>query len=307
MTMLTSEELRGLNQNSAIKSISALLFDWLVIFSAVLISIHFDRVVFYFIAMVFVARSQLALGIIVHEAAHARLFRSKFWNNFVGHVFAAAPFFFSLNVYRRTHLRHHQIPLTSDDPDLTLTGGYPISKRSFVRKLLRDLFGISYLKFVKHFLKAAWRPRNQKIPQSVSCQNLETMSAIQETFWMFLVNLFIFLAFFMLGHPALYFILWIFPTITVLQFLLRIRGVAEHGGYKPNQNQALLSRTVVNPIQQFFFAPHNVNYHIEHHIYPGIPFFNLPKVHKIFKEKDLLPLSNIYSSYWVVFREITRG
>jgi fatty acid desaturase len=32
--------------------------------------------------------------------------------------------------------------------------------------------------------------------------------------------------------------------------------------------------------ERAFFAPHNVNYHLEHHLYPGVPFYNLPELHK---------------------------
>ena len=34
----------------------------------------------------------------------------------------------------------------------------------------------------------------------------------------------------------------------------------------------------------------NMNYHIEHHIYPTVPFYNLPKLHKLIKSQ--LPRPN---------------
>ena len=30
--------------------------------------------------------------------------------------------------------------------------------------------------------------------------------------------------------------------------------------------------------ERCFFAPHNINHHIEHHLFPGVPFYNLPKL-----------------------------
>jgi fatty acid desaturase len=34
--------------------------------------------------------------------------------------------------------------------------------------------------------------------------------------------------------------------------------------------------------------PHEVNYHIEHHLYPSIPFYNLPHCHRALTEQGLL-------------------
>jgi len=60
----------------------------------------------------------------------------------------------------------------------------------------------------------------------------------------------------------------------------------------------------VNPLQTFFFAPHQVNYHMEHHQYPSVPFFNLPKVHRLLKERGSLPETNLYTGYGKVISEL---
>ena len=47
------------------------------------------------------------------------------------------------------------------------------------------------------------------------------------------------------------------------------------------------TRTVlVNPIISFFYW--NMNYHVEHHMYPGVPFYNLPRLRKLMSN-DLEP------------------
>jgi fatty acid desaturase len=119
-----------------------------------------------------------------------------------------------------------------------------------------------------------------------------------------LVNGLMFAAFFYAGHPSYYFFFWMLPMMTILQVLLRIRGIAEHAGYEPQPNQMLCSRTVVNPIQTFFFAPHQVNYHMEHHQYPSIPFFRLPEAHRLMRQRESLPVQNIYGGYGKVISEL---
>jgi fatty acid desaturase len=39
------------------------------------------------------------------------------------------------------------------------------------------------------------------------------------------------------------------------------------------------TRTVIPYLwERCFFAPHNISYHLEHHLFPGVPFYNLPKL-----------------------------
>lgn len=108
-------------------------------------------------------------------------------------------------------------------------------------------------------------------------------------------------------HPILYFVLWWIPLVTILQVYLRIRGITEHAGYQPGENQLVISRTVLSPVETFFFSPNGVNYHIEHHAYPSVPFYNLPKVHKLMHERGSLPKANVYQSYRQVVQELVRN
>jgi fatty acid desaturase len=56
----------------------------------------------------------------------------------------ARPIWNDLQKYR---VRHHAKTSTPDDPDLSLVAGFPVSKKSLTRKFLRDLTGITGLKF----------------------------------------------------------------------------------------------------------------------------------------------------------------
>ena len=41
--------------------------------------------------------------------------------------------------------------------------------------------------------------------------------------------------------------------------------------------------------------PHKVNYHIEHHLYPSVPFYNLPECHREMKSRGLLDGAEVRS------------
>ena len=179
----------------------------------------------------------------------------------------------------------------------------PSRKPVFIAKIIRDLTGVSYFKFIGYFI---YRSRSAKAHVAKSSKTASGPSKAWIVSSILIAQVLIFLPLWVTGHPWLYLTLWVLPFMTVLQFLLRIRGIAEHAGYQPNENQALNARTVINPLQTFFLAPHGVHYHIEHHLYPSIPFYSLPEAHRILKARGELPEKNLYTGYGQILSELIR-
>lgn len=67
-------------------------------------------------------------------------------------------------------------------------------------------------------------------------------------------------------------------------------GLLQHGGLADNViDHRLNSRTVLmNPVSRFLYM--NMNYHVEHHMFPMVPFHALPKLHELIKHD--LPVAN---------------
>ena len=300
--MLSIEELRELSLPSSSKTLRAIVLDWFFIALLFGLAVRFPHPVTYVFCFILMARQQLALAILMHDGAHGRLFFSPFWNNYVGQYLTASPLVISMRTYRNLHLKHHQNPLAPDDPDINLIGGYPINPQSLKRKLLRDLFGMTYFKFLAYFLMMSRTNKESRektlkkmeVPEAVRGPKISTFHFI---FSVIFVQTLLFSVLFFFQAPWLYFFLWALPMMTLLQLLLRIRGITEHAGYTPNRDQRYNTRTLINPFQTFFFAPHSVNYHIEHHLYPSVPYANLHKVHALLKERGSLPEANIFYSY----------
>lgn len=306
MTHLSSDELRKLVQPSLLQTTLAIIFDWLLIAANFAALILFPHPLVYIFCFLFIARQQLALAILMHDAAHRRLAQKVAVNDFLGQFFSAAPLFFSMYSYQKLHLKHHIDPLAPDDPDLSLISGYPISKASFFRKIVRDASGLSYLKFIRYFIYMARKKSagSQQKPLIKTATGKMPLWLI--IFSMLFMNGLIFATVRSFGSPWLYFFFWFLPMITALQVLLRIRGIAEHAGYQQNPDQRMNARTVINPIQTFIFAPHNVNYHIEHHLYPAVPYFKLPELHRLLKSKNVIPDANVYPGYGKVLSELVK-
>jgi fatty acid desaturase len=73
----------------------------------------------------------------------------------------------------------------------------------------------------------------------------------------------------------------VLPLLVVYQVILRVRGVLEHAAVPDKTDPLRNARTVIsaNPVARFFLNPHHVGYHLEHHLYPGVPHYNLPGLH----------------------------
>ncbi|MFL5322588.1 MAG: fatty acid desaturase family protein [Myxococcaceae bacterium] len=252
---------------------------------------------------ILMARHQKSLATLSHDGAHRRLFQSRKLNDWISQICLASGVHLFADGYRRTHLRHHRKPLAVDDPDIGITGGYPITRASFYRKLMRDMCGITYVKFVRHFIAPTKRTKGQAKLEEGGEKSVPTWVSIAS---MLAWNGTICGAMAAAGHPLYYPLLWLLPQMTALQVILRIRGIAEHAGMQPTEDQAKCTRTVRSMFEAWFFAPNNINFHLEHHLYPGIPWFNLRKVHGLLSERGALPPENVVDSYADVLRAVIR-
>jgi fatty acid desaturase len=76
-----------------------------------------------------------------------------------------------------------------------------------------------------------------------------------------------------------------------------LTGVLQHLGLAENvSDHRLNTRTVLmNPISRFIYL--NMNYHLEHHMFTMVPYYNLPKLHELIKHDVPKPELSILSAY----------
>jgi len=84
-----------------------------------------------------------------------------------------------------------------------------------------------------------------------------------------------------------------------------LTGILQHGGLADNVvDHRLNSRTVyMNPVSRFIYW--NMNYHIEHHMYPLVPFHRLPELHELIRHDCPAPSPSIFAAYrelWPILR-----
>ena len=92
----------------------------------------------------------LRMFILHHEAAHRLLFSNRLVNDIVGvSLLGWLPFGTGTHHYRRGHANHHRDEFGPKEPDFLLYSLYPVPSASMLRKLLRDVFGVSAYRVVK--------------------------------------------------------------------------------------------------------------------------------------------------------------
>lgn len=74
-------------------------------------------------------------------------------------------------------------------------------------------------------------------------------------------------------------------------------GLLQHGGLAEDvTDHRLNSRTVyMNPVSRFIYW--NMNYHVEHHMFPMVPFHALPQLHALIKHDLPAPNTSILDAY----------
>lgn len=267
---------------------------WLVVFLAVYASTIWwplfsgvSGVFVYVAAVAIIASRQHALMVLTHEGVHKRLSRTLWINDWLARFTASSPVFISLAKWRFIHLYHHQYTHTADDPDRAIYARYPLASQKFHRLLLRDLCGFNVLSTLKYFIDIPFvteKFNRRFLGEERDAQYQQVADMPQfALFWLIVLGGGVFVG--GMQFVSLVVCYWLMPYCTLTQVFFRIRGAIEHGSVPDPSNPYRQTRTyLINPIFAFFFSPKQVNYHLEHHLYPSVPFYNLHRLHQVLRQ-----------------------
>ena len=231
--------------------------------------------------VIVIAGAQQACFVLAHDAAHYRLYRCRWLNEFVGRT-AGAIVGISMCTYRVVHRLHHNHLYSAQDPDIALFGGYPRGRRYLLRKLARDLAGLTAPKTYRYFFGSpSVNDKTHKTNRALDDTSPSLRKTARLDRWMVASVQLLMLAIAVVSGVWIeYVVLWVLPAVTVLQALLRFRAICEHGTVADPDSPLSAARTNFAPgWLRWWLFPHHVNYHLEHHLYPAIPHYNLPHCH----------------------------
>lgn len=294
-TYLTDDELAQITRKDDLTAASIVGFDWAVITALFIIAGLFPNPLVYLGVIILLGGRQMALGVLVHETGHKTLFTSTKANEFVGTWLSGYWVFSDKNAYMRGHLVHHRMAGTREDPDLKNYQDYPIPRSRFWRKVSRDVTG-----------QIGWR-RVKSIARSLN--RIDQLSAdVRETVIRSVgVNLMLLALLTAFGQPWLY-ALWVIAFMTSHMLIARIRQLSEHAAVPDlfDLDARQNTRTIyINPLERLLVAPHDLSYHLEHHLMASVPIYRLRELHNMLLARGYYEGVVFDRGYLSLLRKIT--
>jgi fatty acid desaturase len=226
-----------------------------------------------------------------HELAHGTPFRTRWLNDAFYHL---SSFMTIREAYwwRWSHARHHtHTYFVERDPEIQ------VMRPTKVLPILLDFFALiggaaEIGKTVRHAFgrvdaaTEAFLPASEK-PKMIWSSRIYV--AVIVVTIVLAIALHSFLPLMFVWTPRFY-----------AGWLHQLLGLTQHAGLGVNvKDHRLNTRTVyINPVFRFLYL--NMNYHLEHHLLPMVPFHALPRLHEAIK--DQLPPA--YPSLYATYREM---
>lgn len=223
-----------------------------------------------------------------HECGHKTAFKTT-WKNEVCYHIACFMLLRSPVVWRASHVRHHtDTIIVGRDPEIVAM------RPPDLMKMVLNLFALIELqkfggRMIRHAMgsidpEEAPYLREMDYPKVYSAARVHL--SIHLAVWLLCLVLGTILPLVLIGLPTLYGA-WHRVICAYLQHLGLAENVTDH---------RLNTRTVLmNPVSRFIYL--NMNYHLEHHMFTMVPYYNLPKLHELIKHDTPKPDQSIAAAF----------
>ena len=226
------------------------------------------------LSLLIIGSRQRALATLLHEAAHGTLCRNKILNRVLGTWFSGYLIGQSWGAYRRSHVLSHHARLgdLDRDPDYRFyveAGVYDAKER---RRFLWQHV-VRPMLFLNAFSSAVYLIRERLLGAATQREFLAMVGAL--------------LVFACVGTwwcgPKFFFLYWLLPYLTTFQMLTWFIELSEHYPmvrHARTDIEATRNR-FSHPVEQLFTGMHAENFHLVHHLFPGLPFRHMAQAHRI--------------------------
>ena len=232
-----------------------------------------------------------------HESGHSTAFKTDWMNNALYEIASFMVLRESVP-WRWSHARHHSDTIiVGRDAEIALQR--PIRLANVLLKFVNIPTIFTYFQSLLRHAAGKMTPSEcTYIPESES----------GKVFWRARIYLLIYLAAFGLAIATRSVLPLMFIGLPNLYgaWLMVVYGMTQHAGLAENVlDHRLNTRTVyMNRINRFLYW--NMGYHIEHHMFPMVPYHNLPKLHALMKSDTPPPYKGLIEAYREIIPALVR-
>lgn len=231
-----------------------------------------------------------------HECGHNTAFRTR-WMNQVVYQIACFALLRNPVLWRWSHVRHHtDTIIVGRDPEIVSMRPPDVIKLItlfFGREGIEGLF-----RMVRHALSGLNEAEKSFVPEAAQgkvARVARIWLAIYAAAGVLALASQSLLPFMLIGGP-----------MVLGSWHYVMTGILQHTGLAENVlDHRLNTRTVyMNPISRFIYW--NMNYHVEHHMFPMVPYHRLPELHARIKNDLPVPNRSILAAYAEVWSSVRR-
>lgn len=235
---------------------------------------------------------------IQHETNHETYFKTRALNKFFYHITSLLGGFEAVR-WKWSHFHHHTYTIFTHKEvyDYENNSPKPTEPIRFLLNFLplgpiiniQKIRHFTHFEIIKHSFGIITPVVNITVPEK-EIKKIINSSRLYVGFWLIIILSSIF---FKTWLPIIMLILPPFYGNTILM----ICGMTQHAGLADNvKDHRKSTRTVImNPFFSFLYS--NMEYHIEHHIFPKIPCHNLKAFHHVVKDQMPTPRKGIINAY----------
>ncbi|QBG49141.1 fatty acid desaturase [Verrucomicrobia bacterium S94] len=216
-----------------------------------------------------------------HESSHGTVFKTDWLNNVLYEV-SSFMVMRESTVWRWSHTRHHSDTIVvGRDPEIAVPR--PVQLFRFILNFTGLPAVYAYVrKILKHSTGNLFDDERTYIPEYEHGRIIWKARAV------------------LLIYAGCLGCSWYYQTVFPLLFiglpnlagawLMPVYGLTQHTGLAENVlDHRKNCRTVqMNRVNRFLYW--NMNYHIEHHMFPQVPYYNLPKLHELVRHDMPSPI-----------------
>lgn len=232
-----------------------------------------------------------------HESGHGTAFKTD-WMNDALYEIASFMVMRESTVWRWSHNRHHSDTIiVGRDPEIAV----PVPPN--IPAIIGSFFNLRV--YPKYFQRIVLHCGGRMTSEEMT---FVPESEFPKIYWRARIYAAIYLTVFCIsiGSGSLYPLLFVGLPNLFGTWLLVIYGLTQHAGLAQNVlDHRLNCRTVyMNSVHRFLYW--NMNYHVEHHMFPLVPYHALPRLHEAVKADCPVPYSSLFSAWKEIVPTILR-